>query len=644
MSLERFGQAFLEDQPFRSDRVSEPRLEHPDVDRIHAQAFRRLTRQARAVCEKEVSCGVTVLGGPGVGKSHLLARLYRWSHEPPGATMVFLHNLLAAPSRLPRYVLSATISALAGDRRGLYKSSGFYHLWEAAIREQAQLDAGETLSSEVIRAACETLGDTPDPLDGTIRRVLLLVGLNMFRANRADTPGPESGQEEVCHARIEAGLDWLAGHPLEDESRDLLGLPPEMRVASGLEDDQDVERVFQVLADICRAGRRPFIVAVDQFDNLSEAQVSTLTRFFHVLVDHVPNLLTILSGVRDNVLSLVETQVIPAANWDRVAEERIDLQLVPPALAVDVIRSRIEAFRSDFVEETEVARGIEEDLLFPLRLSALHHWLGEAVEVRPRALIRWARDTWEAEAEQCETTGVQSWFQAWMTATGPNELSPAKPTAPSRWEALVDRAVEAKRRAHFELRRASPESFPPDASNFEELFTRLLRVAAEHRPFGLRKVTKPPAGASYDLLLIDEEGGRHGIAFVVTRRAYASTAHLRRLHLDEAKPDRLILVSDEVRRPIRRTARAREYLDALSALGARFVHIKLDLDSHAQLDALVSVILQAKSGDIEIESNGAHVRLDEDQVRASYVRSGVLEMDPALGAILTRPARVSSRA
>ena len=67
--------------------------------------------------------GAALLGGAGVGKSHLLSRLYRWANEPakgggPRACYVYLHNILADPERLPRYLLKYVVSRLSEGGRG----------------------------------------------------------------------------------------------------------------------------------------------------------------------------------------------------------------------------------------------------------------------------------------------------------------------------------------------------------------------------------------------------------------------------------------------------------------------------------------------------------------------------------------------
>jgi hypothetical protein len=618
MSLQAFGDALLTTRPFASDRVSEPRLEHPDVTQIHDREFARLIRRAKEVTSEQTGRGVMILGAAGVGKSHLLGRLYRWTHGDPGATAVFLHNLLVSPERLPRYVLASTIGVLTNGRQGDYADCALYQLWEAAVRKKASLAPEATISHGVAQKAVAALGDSGGPLERAIRQVLLKVGLNMHRAHL---------EEDYNRELVEAGLDWLSGGALEPEPVERLDLQGASEIAEGLRDDQDVERVFKVLAELSALADRPFIVCVDQFDNLSEPQVRATTRFFHVLIDHVPNLLCVLSGVTDNVLELVDRDVIPAANWDRVAEERVDLRMVDPAAALEIVRTRIEAFRRDFWNVAELESAVKRDPLFPLTRAAFDAKLGEAMRVRPRQMIRWARDAWDAEAERCRELGVAQWLAKWPdgeVSIGGTEL----------WEPLVDEAVEAKRADKHRDRMRNPGSLPADASNQRELVRILLNIAAEQDAYPLKQVGDAPTKSGLDLELTSADGSKSGLAFVITSTKAAATRVLGKLCRYDDEPSRLFVIDDQ-RRPIAWTDRAQEYRqDLASALGAGFAYRTLDLDQHAQLDALVSVLLQAKSGDIEVEWRGEMHALSEDDVIASFVRTGALEKAPLLSELL----------
>ena len=77
--------------------------------------------------------GHVVWGEAGIGKSHLLARLYRWAQKDHRACCVFLHNIQPSPEAMPRYVVKCVVSQLtAGKEAGFYATT-LYRLVGAAI-------------------------------------------------------------------------------------------------------------------------------------------------------------------------------------------------------------------------------------------------------------------------------------------------------------------------------------------------------------------------------------------------------------------------------------------------------------------------------------------------------------------------------
>ena len=88
--------AILASNPFAANRIFDPSQLSSDVAEIHAAEFERLTKMADLVREEGIGLGATLLGSPGVGKSHLLGRLSRWALDE-GACYVYLNNIQAAP-------------------------------------------------------------------------------------------------------------------------------------------------------------------------------------------------------------------------------------------------------------------------------------------------------------------------------------------------------------------------------------------------------------------------------------------------------------------------------------------------------------------------------------------------------------------
>jgi len=625
MSLENFRDAFLSNRPFAADRVSEPRLDVPDVEELHDEAFRRILARAGEVHRQPTGRGVTVLGAAGVGKSHLLGRLFRWTRRPPGATAVFLHNLLVAPERLPRYVLNTTIGVLTNGRRGDHGETALYELWAAVVRRELKLSDEADLNLARARQALERFQDGGTSLDKAIRSVLLRVGLNMHHAHLEETG--------VNEAVIDAGLDWLSGERLEPDQVELLGLSKQVEVHHGLRDDQDVERVFKVMAELSHAAGRPFILCIDQFDNLSAEQVQATTRFLHVLVDHMPNFLCVLSGVTENVLELVDREIITSANWDRVAEERVDLKFATPAEALSIIRSRIDGFHAPLPPTPHVSDALAADPLFPLETEFFRNRIGAAVSVRPRQIIRWAKEEWDHQVQRCREQGVAQWLAERLDGPrGPR----SEPTPPPLWEAVVDEVVTRQRAELNEVRLKNPGGLPPDDSNLVELLEILLGAAAEAGLWDISSVETHDSGLRR-LVVKEATGAATRIAPIITNQAQRSTVAIKALAKNPSLDRRLILIEDG-RRPIRRTEACERYLDALPRAFRRFDHVHFDLDAHAQLDSMVSVLRQARSGDLEVDWRGEAHCLNEEEVIQSLVRTKALQTAPILAVFAEPPS------
>ena len=80
-------------------------------------------------------------GEAGIGKSHLLSRLARWSDEGH-ATFVYLHNLQAAPDLLPRSLLRAVVALLTHGRAYSFHGTPLSGLIYAGVLEAVNQDTG----------------------------------------------------------------------------------------------------------------------------------------------------------------------------------------------------------------------------------------------------------------------------------------------------------------------------------------------------------------------------------------------------------------------------------------------------------------------------------------------------------------------
>jgi hypothetical protein len=389
--------------------------------------------------------------------------------------------------------------------------------------------------------------------------------------------------------------------------------------------------------------RQPLILCVDQVDNLDPDKLRSLTMFLHALLDHVPNLLVITSGVKQTFLKFREESIIGEAAWDRIAEYKVDVNRIPPADARRILEARLERFHEPFLEVDEVRRSVHEDTLFPLGREWLERQLGDGLEFRPRDILTWARDAWEDRQQALVRLGGERWFE---NGQEPNPPGTTTATATAAVEDLIDEAVDRKIEEQIAKHRLEPGSLPPDAGNLAGLVESLLkRCTGEGLPYTFESVErKRRKGAElppYDLLVRerrdpDSREVKTGVAFV-TNVGTSATYALRRLLADDRTLDHRMLVTDQERRPLKVGPVGADHYRALERLGPRkFEHLKLNFEQYARLDALQGVIGMARSGDLEIESPRGTIRpVTEAEVIASHHRRDRFRGHPLLRPLLT---------
>ncbi len=238
--LDRYLAAVRDSNPFAANRVTEPSAYDVDVAAIHGAAFDRLVRQAEKAMDSPAGVGVALLGGAGVGKSHLLSRLYRWANEPaeaggPRACYVYLHNILADPDRLPRYLLKYVVSRLTlGGRGPLYETPLFGFLDRAIRHAYASVPAADGQSSGVLEAYRSHFAVSLEDRD--VYEVLF----QFYRHAR-----PERADDAVRRRLATEALAWLSGDEIDAEIARSFGLKADIHTPAMLADDQHVEQVLR---------------------------------------------------------------------------------------------------------------------------------------------------------------------------------------------------------------------------------------------------------------------------------------------------------------------------------------------------------------------------------------------------------------
>jgi hypothetical protein len=395
--FERVGRV----NPFLENRVNGPSPSEVDVPDIHRAAFERLTALAQQALEARRGLGAVLWGEAGIGKSHLLARLARWAESAP-ATLLYLHNLQAAPDALPRSLLHSVVALLTEGRRNLFQTTTLYAFVRASILE-AVGEPGRYTWGVLERAYGKWL-DRLGPAVGD--RSIYEVFFTFFHA----ASRPDHFEPGVASAAVR----WLSGGALDPEEARCLGLPPARHGDEpvALEDAQQIKQVLVALSRLALAQGRPFILALDQVDNLDEEQFAALARFLEALLDTSPNLLAITAGVSTTLNAWLQAGVVQRSAWDRIAQTEVRLPRLTPTLAVEMVRARLRNFLAPFTVLEPVARVIEEDPLFPLGRTWSERHLLNQIEVRPRDVISLAREGWQQQARLARLGGAD-WLVDW---------------------------------------------------------------------------------------------------------------------------------------------------------------------------------------------------------------------------------------
>jgi hypothetical protein len=638
--LDDFLSAVRDTNPFAANRVTEPSPYDVDVPAIHATEFNQLVDLSAKVSRHGSGIGIALLGGAGVGKSHLLSRLYRWANEPgqggdPRACYVYINNILADPDRLPRYLLKYVVSRLSHGGQGPLHETRLYRFVERAIWHAIKTANAPANDAKAVQDAYRQYFKTG--IEAGNPYAILFQFLRHAR--------PEKVAEPRRRSLALSALGWLSGDEIDPVFAVQLGFKAQDNEPVMLRDDQEVEQVLKALSRLALLGGQPFILCVDQVDNIDPDKLKSLARFLHALLDHTPNLLVISSGVKQTLLTYSQDGVIPEAAWDRMAEYKVDLKRIPRQDARKILEVRLERFHEPFLEVEEVRRHLQEDTLFPLSRDWLETQLGDGIDFRPRDVLTWARDAWDYQKAELDRMGGETWLRSWPKGTRTKGLE-VESLTPTELAAAIDGSVERKIVEQIAQHRLQPGSLPPDAGNLTGLVESLLaECQGDRMPYTLRSVARakkkggklPP----YDLLVRErrDQDGREvttGVLFV-TNVGLSATAALRRLLEEDPPPDHRLLVTDEQRRPLKVGAQGVEYYKDLSKLGhERFEHLKINFEQYAALDALRSVIGLARSGDLEIESPPGTPRpVTEAEVVASHHRKDRYRNHPLLRPLLT---------
>lgn len=634
-------EVLLTSNPFERNRVSDPSQMSSDVASIHCEPFERLQELATETRrETAQGRGALLLGQAGSGKSHLLARLSNWAAKnQQQAIFVYLHNIQVRPDDMYRYLLKCCVTRLTEDRRNQLQDTLLYRIVKEAIRQAVQNEHitafNEQNQEAVFEQLAHCLGDDPD-----VARIIFKFFVGVARSKR---PGNSALQEEGGK-QAELAVSWLKGCPLDAEDAKVLGIHARPGHEAVELQEQQIGEVFRCIAHLAQRSGKPLILCVDQADNMSADRISQLSMVLHGLIDSTPNLLVVIAGVRDILMQRIADSSISSAAADRFQYRRpIDVRLIRKDDARALVHERLH----DFVHRLN---GLPEqfqpfflnDELFPLGSEWFTTFCGEGVEFRPRDILASASDRWREIQQAIRMQGGEEWLNSWNKSLAASDRTP--PTAHELC-AAIDDVVENKLQEVKSARRLQPGNLPADAGNLLGLVRQLLEQCLNipEYNYSITGIAASRRG-KHDFLDVLESAADHlvlnKVAFVVNGSKNDTALHLRKL-IDSSAEHR-ILVTEADRQPLSCGPKGQEYYDALKKLGpTAFTHLKLKFEQYAELDALMAVVGEARSKDLEVEPKpGQIIPVTEEQVIESYHRHDRYRKHPLLSIFLTEEAPV----
>lgn len=627
--------------PFTDNRINAPSPEDVDVDAIHQAAFARLQQLAHEALAARRGIGTMLWGEAGIGKSHLLSRLGRWAGGGKNACFVYLHNLQASPANLPRSLLRAVVSILSrGQVRALH-TTPLFQLVLAAVSHTLAHRGGVVLWPQVAEAYADLVDRISARHAGLVDRTAYDVLFRFFRSVVRTRQGKEDGTE----ARL--ALHWLGGDALDADDARQLGLPPgRTGEPLGLADNQEIKQVLVALTELAFIAQHPFVLCLDQVDNLDADQMAALARFLEALIDSSPNLLVVTTGIQASLLRWRQEKVIQDSAWDRLAQFEVALQRIGVEAARHIVAARVQQALAPFRDVPAVADRLREEELFPLGQAWASGYFHDKVELRPRDVINAAREGWRREQERLQHQGGAAWLAGWSSRQERPDGSLPPPVPGGRVEDVIDYRVAQKVAELKEQRLREPSTLPPDGDHLAGLLHHLLEQCRRADPsYGIVAIERSEGQGGqrppYHAVVRLRQGAgerRVGLRCLVTAGATSTAADLRRLLRDPEPPDRLLLLTD-TRQPAPLAARGREYLDELRGQGPGFLdEVELSFADIAELDALHAVVWLARAGDLEVEMPPGQVRtVSEQDVIASHYRQARFRTAPVLSRLWSSP-------
>jgi hypothetical protein len=540
--------------PFRQTIVRDAWETLQDVPEIHAQAFETCCRAFENVRTSRHCDSVLLHGGAGSGKTHLLGRLQRhWTTYPSDACggtdsvsrCVFIYcRLQTNPHRLWQHLRKTFVEDLL--RRF---SDGTTQLQRLVACRFAE---GDRNRRRPVQKWLTWIGNPANRDHSGWKRILLpwlereaRIGFSVQRVLYHLITGRHI---------VEAGA-WLKGEDqLPEDALELLGI-------RGSEEGQTEDGAREVVLSLCRLASplMPVAFCFDQIEALqtSKADEESLFLFGQMgasLFNSSNNAL-LISCIQSSALDQFK-QAVREADYDRIAQRIETLDPLNRALAHKLVRNRL-----DSIEELARLRSRHlQQPLWPLDSRELEPVLSALGTQTARKIVSFAGSLFD-------------------------RLQAGAEPAPEDPQEFL--------RKEFERRRNM--SLGQDEMESDISLAHGLPFLAEI--LGGQWRTERQPGRDIDFLL-SHGGKRIAVSLCNQQNMRSLAGRLNRLRAwhSRNKGVKLVLIRDR-RLPISKTATVtRRHLQALREEGA--IQCEPDLETLAALQALRSLISDAKSGDL----------------------------------------------
>lgn len=640
-----FVDRILASSPFQRVRVTDPTHVEFDVSSIHADAYQRIMQAADDslmatqlflkdpdhVPELVPESGLLLLGDAGVGKSHLLARVGKQCAKA-GDGFVYLHNMQVRPCDLPRYVLKCFVNSLAFDRRDNFHHTPLYKLIDHAIRNAAQ----------VIGVNRVTIKNLEQAITGFARylqgdEAVFRVIFHFYFHSRRQLECSDKNRAAQHGKTASIAARWLKGDLVEAQHGKSIGILARPGTEILEMGDHQIQDAIITIARLAAVSKRRCILCFDQCENIAADSLQELSQFLQGLIDHgtPTNLVSIVAGVRSELLARLDQAVISTAAAARLNATRpVELRFLTRDEAKTLVHDRLHEFFERSIEVSEDAKPFfRNDSLFPLGEQWLAETMGDIAGFRPRDLMIQANDRWRENQVAIRELGAGQWLKQWPRLSDGTTVDPGDDPPKNVHSEILSKVEEEKNRQLLQ-----PGLLPPDGGNMKGVIEKLLGYcAAAPERYSLRQVASGPRP---DELKVVEECGdqvvRNAAKVVVTGSATSTAARLRQL-IDTVDNERRVLVTDQ-RCELAMGAAGKSYFNLLTAFGDGFKHYKLSLAQYAEMHAMLAVIGEAHSGDVEVRGvNNKLRRITPEEVVECFHEQDLFRKQELLAEFLCEP-------